>query len=168
MTTDTDNLVAELRDIAEGWALTNRGQRIVAAADRIEKQAAEIERLKTAPGNLEIVNGWLVERGAYELDYPAGAAYGAMPYSDAEPLIQLSIVPSYPDEEKWGVALADATTRAERAEAKFAEVRELVSTAEVYPIHAGGGNLVNRQRMVPAARLAAILDAPTENPKEKP
>lgn len=47
-------------------------------------------------GNLEIVNSWLVERGAHDPEYPAGAAYGAMPYSDAEPLVNLSEVSGWP------------------------------------------------------------------------
>ena len=46
--------------------------------------------------NLEIVNGWLVERGVNPRDYPAGAAYGAQPYSDAEPLVHLSKIPGWP------------------------------------------------------------------------
>lgn len=48
------------------------------------------------PDNLEIVNGWLVERGAHELEYPAGAAYGFLPYSDAEPLLNLAELPGWP------------------------------------------------------------------------
>jgi hypothetical protein len=57
-------------------------------------QAVEVQPPKIE--NLGIVNGWLVERGAHPLDYPAGAAYGSMPYSDAEPLINLSEITGWP------------------------------------------------------------------------
>lgn len=57
-------------------------------------QPVQVEPWSTE--NLEIVNGWLVERGAHPLDYPAGAAYGAMPHSDAEPLVNLSALPGWP------------------------------------------------------------------------
>lgn len=45
--------------------------------------------------NLEIVNGWLVERGAYPAEYPAGPEWGPQPYSDSEPLVRLETVPGY-------------------------------------------------------------------------
>lgn len=45
--------------------------------------------------NLEIVDGWLVERGAYPAEYPAGPEWGPQPYSDSEPLVRLETVPGY-------------------------------------------------------------------------
>lgn len=42
--------------------------------------------------DLEIVNGYLVARGVHPGEYPAGAAYGMLPYSDAEPLMNLAEV----------------------------------------------------------------------------
>lgn len=62
--------------------------------------------------NLEIVNGWLVERGAYPAEYPAGPEWGPQPYSDAEPLVRLETVPGY---DAW---VADILREANRIEAE--------------------------------------------------
>ena len=56
----------------------------------------------------EIVNGWLVERGAYPVDYPAGPEWGPMPYSDAEPIVQLDTVPG------WSTLVAEIKAEALR------------------------------------------------------
>ncbi len=57
---------------------------------REEPKAPKIE-------NLEIIGGWLVERGVHPGEYPAGAAYGMLPDSDAEPLMDLSKIPGWPE-----------------------------------------------------------------------
>ncbi len=68
-------------------------------ADLAAIQAAGFHRGQTLPptDRLEIVNGWLVERGAHPQEYPAGPAYGPQPYSDAEPILHLSELPGWPD-----------------------------------------------------------------------
>lgn len=79
----------------------------------------EVKRLREPLDDLEIVNGWLVQRGVHEPEYPAGVAYGPMPYSDAEFLVDLSTLSGWPD-----------ITRAEKAEATIERVRELADRVE--------------------------------------
>ena len=56
---------------------------------------------------LEIVNDHLIARGVYPEEYPAGEAYGALPYSDAEHLVNLREVSGYRTEEQIRAALAE-------------------------------------------------------------
>ena len=48
---------------------------------------------------LEAERAAVMERGVYETEYPAGAAYGPMPYSDAAPILDLSKIPGWPGEQ---------------------------------------------------------------------
>ena len=64
------------------------------------------------PKSLEIVNGWLVERGAHLADYPAGAAYGSLPYSDAEPLVNLAELPGWPETRSSTIGEVEAAAEA--------------------------------------------------------
>ena len=71
---------------------------------------AQLEWFRMPVENLEIINGWLVQRGAHEPEYPAGPEYGAAPYGDADLLINLATLPGWPDDserELYG-SLADA------------------------------------------------------------
>lgn len=72
------------------------------------------------PKNLSIMNGWLVECvGEHTCGTGPDGYYGAHePGCGYEPLVNLSELPGYPDEEKWGVALGDMTERAQKAEAE--------------------------------------------------
>lgn len=74
----------------------------MAALDRYEElSAAPVEgKAGWDPDNLEIVNGYLVERGALPLDYPAGPAHGARAYSDAEVILRLSDIPGWQESRK--------------------------------------------------------------------
>ena len=56
---------------------------------------------------LGIVNDHLIARGVYPEEYPAGEAYGALPYSDAEHLVDLREVSGYRTEEQIRAALAE-------------------------------------------------------------
>ena len=56
---------------------------------------------------LEIVNDHLIARGVYPEEYPAGEEYGALPYSDAEHLVNLREVSGYRTEEQIRAALAE-------------------------------------------------------------
>lgn len=46
-------------------------------------------------------------------------------------------------------------------------VRKLADEAEAVPVHVGGGNLVDRRRMVGAAELDAILDSSSVSPQHE-
>lgn len=99
----TDDFTSAARESAEQY----RGPRIrVGTVTDREVQAhldgwhaARLHMLK-APliedGDLEVVNDWLVLRGAHEAEYPAGPEYGPYPYSDADPIVELSKVAGYP------------------------------------------------------------------------
>jgi hypothetical protein len=107
---DVPTLIARARD-AEAEAATARVEARHWRDRMLNAEAALASRtVETAeapkPENLEIVNGWLVERGAHEPEYPAGFAYGFLPYSDAEPLVRLDTLPGWPSfgietAEKW-------------------------------------------------------------------
>lgn len=60
-------------------------------------------------------------------------------------------------ERDTGPRLVSALRRADKAERKVARVEALRDEAQLVPIHAGGGNLVNRVRMVSADELTAAL-----------
>lgn len=60
---------------------------LVTLADRFEVALAALY-----PDNLEIVGDLLILRGVHPPDYPSDMAYGALPYSDAEVVMDLTEV----------------------------------------------------------------------------
>ena len=108
------NDLAAIREAARGeeWSYD-----IFALCDEVERLRAQVAKMQVPESDLEIVNGWLVLRGAHELEYPAGAAYGAMPYSDSEPMFHLSELPGWDRD--------DLAAENERLRAVVAEVEKL-------------------------------------------
>jgi hypothetical protein len=107
----------------------------------------EVKRLREPLDDLEIINGWLVQRGVHEPEYPAGVAYGPMPYSDAEPLVDLSTLSGWPD-----------ITRAEKAEATIERVRALVADWQANSISRDLGDRAADVWHHTAHKLLAALD----------
>lgn len=70
-------------------------ERAIQKSDEILKALAAAGHAVLRQGELEVAGDWLVVRGAHEPEYPAGAPYGAMPYSDAEPVLNLSAIPGW-------------------------------------------------------------------------
>lgn len=100
---DADYLRAAVRNIKHqnrGESLWGSG--VTAMVSKLLNDAADAllapapQPAAPDPANLEIVNGWLVERGAHPSDYPGGAEWGPMAYSDAEPLVRLSDLSGWP------------------------------------------------------------------------
>lgn len=81
-----------------GWAQQTHYARVHRGLQTVMKLADPTPAPLWKEENLEIVNGTLCERGVHEPEYPAGAAYGALPYSDAEPILDLSKIPGWPGE----------------------------------------------------------------------
>ncbi len=82
-----------------GWAQQTHYARVHRGLQTAMKLADPTPAPLWKEENLEIVNGTLCERGVHELEYPAGAAYGPMSYSDAEPILDLSKIPGWPGEQ---------------------------------------------------------------------
>ncbi|XBH22910.1 hypothetical protein V5R04_06765 [Jonesiaceae bacterium BS-20] len=69
----------------------------IARAEFARWQAQQQE--PNANTELEIVNGYLVSRGVHAPEYPGGPERGMLPYSDAEPLLNLSKISGWPQGE---------------------------------------------------------------------
>ena len=114
------------------------GQRaITALLAVIEQQQAIAEWLLAEqrwrmrfPDNdsLEIVNGWLVERGAHEPNFIPN--YGYEPYTDAEPIVDLSKVAGWDDPDTLRATIdRQAEALREVREVMFSLVNTLVFAA---------------------------------------
>lgn len=88
-------------DVAKAIFESDFLDRISAQAIAKHEQARRAAEVKAELGvaddsELQIVNGYLVLRGAVEPEYPAGIEYGPMPYGDAEAVLHLSELPGWP------------------------------------------------------------------------
>lgn len=78
--------------------------------------------------SLEIVNGWLVERGAHEPNFIPN--YGYEPYTDAEPIVDLSKVAGWDDPDTLRATIdRQAEALREVREVMFSLVNTLVFAA---------------------------------------
>lgn len=63
--------------------------------DTLSDEAADaLQGLIDIPEDMEIISGWLVQRNVHEPEYPV-EGYGSLPYSDADPLLNLSQIPGW-------------------------------------------------------------------------
>lgn len=63
-------------------------------------------------------------------------------------------------------ALEQVTAERDAALSAIREALELVKSAPIVPIHTGGGNLVNRQKMVQASDIKRILSRALDEQEE--